>query len=124
MRKEVILGGIAGAAVILILTLLMLLVIDNFITDFLSPTGNILVGFLVVVLAHIAGGFLAGLLAHPDQQFAGFLAGLIAGLVMVVVWLFIVGISSQTIMGGLIVLILWIILAWAGSAFTRHSKKS
>jgi len=124
MEKKVIFGGIAGAAVIIIFTLALMLVFDSFFAELISSTSNVLISLLVVLLAPIAGGFLAGLVGKPNPLQAGLLAGLIAGVFMFIAWLVIAGFSLETILSGLVILFVWVILARVASGFARLSHKS
>lgn len=124
MDKKVIWGGIAGGIVTIVFALALLLVINSFITDPLSSTGNLLISLLVMLLAPIAGGFMAGLVGQSNPMQAGLLTGLIAGLFILIAWLFIAGISLQTILSGLVILFVWVVLARVASGFARPPRKS
>ena len=124
MEKKVIFGGIAGAAVIIVFTLALTLVFDSFLTELISSTSNVLISLLVVLLAPIAGGFLAGLVGKSNPLQAGLLAGLIAGVFMFIAWLVIVGFSLETVLSGLVILFVWVVLARVASGFARLSNKS
>ncbi len=124
MEKKVIFGGIAGAAVIIIFMLALTLVFDSFLTKLISSTSNVLISLLVVLLAPIAGGFLAGLVGKSNPFQAGLLAGLIAGVFMFIAWLVIVGFSLETVLSGLVILFVWVVLARVASGFARLSNKS
>ncbi len=119
--RKVIWGGIGGGAAILAVGVVVLFAFNGFAPGLLASTGNVLIGLVPLVLAPIAGGFLAGLIAKPDPKRAGLIAGLLAALVLLAGWLVVVGLTLDAVVGGLVVGFIWVILArvFAGFAVPR-----
>jgi hypothetical protein len=111
MEKKVILGGVLGGLTILAVGVVVLLAFNGFAPGLLANTSNVLIGLIPLVVAPIAGGFLAGLIARNDPKRAGLIAGLLAALVLLIGWLIVVGLTLDTIVGGLAVGLVWVILA-------------
>jgi hypothetical protein len=121
MNRRVILGGITGGVAILAVGVVVLLAFNGFAPGLLAGTSNVLIGLVPLVLAPIAGGFLSGLIAKSDPKRAGLIAGLLATLVLLIGWLIVVGLTFDTVVGGLVVGFVWVILAriFAGFAAAR-----
>lgn len=117
MRK-MILGGLAGGLVILVFALSII-----FLMNSLSPgfkAGEVgLIGLAPALLAPMAGGFLAGLLAKEKAHQAGWIAGGLAGLVILVVWVVLMGFSVQAILRGMV---LCLVIAMVARAFAGFAK--
>ncbi len=124
MDKKVILGGVGGGLVILAFALSILLIVNSFFPGMVANGDNLLVGMIPLLLAPIAGGFLAGLIGRPNPRQAGLIAGLLASLVIFIGWLVIVGLSVETILSGLVIIFLWVILARLFAGFSQPRLKS
>ena len=72
----------------------------------------------------MAGGFLAGLLAKEKANQAGWIAGGLAGIVILIGWIFLMGFSFQTALRGLVlgVVIAFIARIFSGFAQPRREK--
>jgi hypothetical protein len=124
MDRRVILGGIGGGLVILAFALSILLIVNGFFPTLVASGDNLLVGMIPLLLAPIAGGFLAGLIGRPNPHQSGLIAGLLASLVIFIGWLVIVGLSVQTILSGLVIVFLWVVLARLFAGFAQPRLKS
>ncbi len=124
MDRKVILGGIGGGLVILAFTLSIWLIINSFFPNLIADGNNLVVGMVPLLIAPIAGGFLAGLIGRPNPLQAGLIAGLLASLVIFIGWLVIVGLSVQTILSGLVIVFLWVVLARLFAGFSQPRLKS
>lgn len=80
MDKKVIIGGGIGALVTLVFALGILLFLEGVLTDLLALVGNTVISLTTILLAPIAGGFLAGLISPSKPRQAGLIAGLAAGI--------------------------------------------
>lgn len=123
MNKKVGLGGVAGALVMLVFAFGSLLVINRFSLDQIAMPSNALLSLIIMLMSPIAGGFLAGLIAPERPRQAGLFAGLLAGMMVLIAWLAIMGIFWDTLLSGLVVMFVWIILSRLGAGFSknRHS---
>jgi len=124
MDRKVVLGGIGGGLVILAFALSILLIINSFFPDLIANGSNLLIGMIPLLLAPIAGGFLAGLIGRTNPLHAGLIAGLLASLVVFIGWLVVVGLSVETILSGLVIVFLWVILARLFAGFAQPRMKS
>lgn len=124
MDKKIILGGFLGGAAIVVVGVVILFAFNGFAPGLLASTTNVLLGLVPLVLAPIGGGFLAGLIGKSNPKLAGLIAGLLAALVLIIGWLIVVGLTYETIVGGLVVGFVWVILArvFAGFAGSRNGK--
>jgi hypothetical protein len=124
MNKKVGLGGVAGALVMMMFSFGSLVVINGFSLDQIALPSNALLSLIIMLMAPIAGGFIAGLIAQENLQQAGLFAGLIAGLTVLLAWLAMMGILWDTLLSGLVVMFVWIFLSRLGAGFSkgRHSK--
>jgi hypothetical protein len=123
MRVKVGLGAVFGALVMLIFAFGTLLVINGFSLDQIALPSNALFSLIIMLISPIAGGFLAGLIVHEKPRLAGFFAGLMAGLVVLIAWLVVVDFLWETLLSGLVVTFVWIFLSRLGAGFStsRHS---
>jgi hypothetical protein len=124
MDRKVVLGGIGGGLVILAFALSILLIINSFFPGLIANGSNLLIGMIPLLLAPIAGGFLAGLIGRTNPLQAGLIAGLLASLVVFIGWLVVVGLSVETILSGLVIVFLWVILARLFAGFAQPRMKS
>jgi hypothetical protein len=122
MHKKTGLGGAAGALGMLVFALGGLLVINGFSLEQITSPSNALLSLILMLMSPVAGGFLAGLIAQENFRQAGLFAGLIAGLVMLLAWLVMVGILWETLLSGLVVTFVWILLSRLGAGFAQTSQ--
>ena len=122
MNKKVGLGGVAGALVMLVFAFGSLLVINGFSLDQIAMPSNALLSLIIMLMSPIAGGFMAGLIAHEKPRQAGLLAGLMAGLLVLIAWLVMVGILWETLLSGLVVIFVWIFLSRLGAGFSTSKR--
>lgn len=108
-----------GGAVTLVFAFAMLLVLNGLFMDFAAISNNIVVGFITILLAPVAGGFLAGLIGRQEPRKAGLIAGLSASLFVFAAWLLVSGISFQTILTGLAIIFVWVMLSRVGGGFNK-----
>jgi hypothetical protein len=99
-----------------------LLVINGFSLDQITSPSNAFLSLILMLMAPVAGGFLAGLIAQENSRQAGLLAGLMAGLVMLLAWLVMVGILWETLLSGLVLNFVWILLSRLGAGFAQTSQ--
>ncbi|MBG0786653.1 MAG: hypothetical protein H0S79_16270 [Anaerolineaceae bacterium] len=117
MRNR-ILGGVIGGLVILIFALSIVFLMNSLSPEF--SAGEVgLIGLAPALLAPMAGGFLAGLLAKEKAQQAGWIAGGLAGVVILVVWVILMGFSLQAILRGIV---LCLVIAMVARAFAGFAK--
>ncbi|MDY6872441.1 MAG: hypothetical protein SVR81_00525 [Chloroflexota bacterium] len=121
MDKKVVLSGLLGGLTILAVGVIILFAFNGFAPGLLANTSNVFLGLIPLVVAPIAGGFLAGLIARHNPKRAGLFAGLLAALVLLIGWLIVVGLTLDTFVGGFAVGLVWVILAriFAGFAAAR-----
>lgn len=111
MDKKVVLGGVLGGLTILAVGVVILFAFNGFAPGLLANTSNVFLGLIPLVIAPIAGGFLAGFIARKDPKKAGLIAGVLAALVLLIGWLIVVGLSLDTVVGGIAVGLVWVVLA-------------
>ena len=117
MRK-MILGGLVGGLVILVFALSIVFLMNSVSPGF--SAGEVgLIGLAPALLAPMAGGFLAGLLAKEKAQHAGWIAGGLAGIVILVIWVVLMGYSLQAILRGIV---LSLVIAMVARAFAGFAK--
>lgn len=123
MRKIIISGAVGGIIILLFAFSIVYLMSDMF-PELLSGGANSLSGLLPVLIAPMAGGFLAGLLAKEKANQAGWIAGGLAGIVILIGWIFLMGFSFQTALRGLVlgVVIAFIARVFSGFAQPRREK--
>jgi len=122
MKVEVGLGGLVGALVILMFSFGLLLVINGFSLDQIALPVNAILSLVIMFVSPVAGGFLAGLIAQEKPHGAGIIAGLMAGLVVVIAWLALMGIFWETLLSGLLLIFVWIFLSRLGAGFSRNRQ--
>ena len=103
MGKRVIWGGVAGGGVTLIFALGILLIFNEFSLALVTSTNNMLVNLAAILLAPVAGGFLAGLIAGKNPHLAGLIAGLEASLVVFILWMAISGLVMESVLSGMVI---------------------
>lgn len=123
MNKRVILGGLVGGVVILAFSFSILLLLDG-VLPALTSGSNLWMGLLPMMLAPVAGGFLSGLIGKPNPLQAGLIAGLLAGLIVFIGWVVYAGLSFEAILSGIVIVLLWVILARVMAGFTQPRKKA
>jgi hypothetical protein len=120
LDKKGVIGAVLGAGITLIFSLGSLLVLNNFSLERITPESNGPFGLLIVLMAPIAGGFLAGIFYQKNPHQAGLFAGFGASLVLLIPWLVISGFSWAGVLGGLIIGFVWIFLSRLGGGFSSH----
>lgn len=123
MDKRVIFGGGIGGIVILAFAFSILLIVNSFFPALVSGS-NLWVGMAPLLLAPVAGGFLAGLIGKANPPQAGLIAGLIAGLVVFLGWVVYVGLHIESILSGIVIVFLWVILARIMAGFAQPRNKA
>ena len=118
MRK-LILGGVAGGAVTLIFALSLVFVMNSLFPDQFSLSSAGLTGLAPVLLAPMAGGFLAGLLAKGQAKQAGWIAGGLAGAVILIGWIVLMGFSYQVTLRGVVLCLVISLVARLFSGFAQ-----
>ncbi len=122
MDKKVIIGGGVGALVTLVFALGILLFLQDALSNTLSSGGNMVISLLTILLAPVAGGFLAGLIGKTKPRQAGLITGLTAGIFVFVAWIVMTGFSFQTLLSGLVIVFVWVVMARLASGFA-HPKR-
>lgn len=117
MQKS-ILGGIVGGLVILVFALSIVFLMNSLYPEFSADEVG-LIGLAPALLAPMAGGFLAGLLAKEVAHQAGWIAGGLAGIVILITWVFLMGFSVQAILRGIV---LCLVIAMVARAFAGFAK--
>ena len=116
------LGGIVGGVVILAFAFAILLIVNSFFPA-LAASSNLWIGMVPMLLAPVAGGFLAGLIGKENPMQAGLIAGLLAGTLVFIGWVAYVGIHLESILSGLVIVFLWVILARVMARFAQPQQK-
>ena len=121
MRKGV-LGGVIGAVV----TLLFLYSYFYLWNVYFSDISSFLIlgcsiSWTLQFMAPMAGGFLAGLIAKEDAKLAGWLAGSLAGLVMIIALAIPNGYTLETFVGTLVEMVVLVVISrvFAGFAMPK-----
>lgn len=123
MDKKIFLGAFVGALVTLIMTFGIIFGLTTFSGSLASSTANTVISTITVLMAPVAGGFLAGLIGRSNPKKAGLFAGLSASLVIMVAWLILTDINSSTLLSGVVIIFIWVILARMASSFVRPQLK-
>ncbi len=123
MNKRVILGGVVGGVVILAFAFSILMLLDG-VLPALTSGSNLWMGWLSMMLAPVAGGFLSGLIGKPNPLKAGLIAGLLAGLIVFIGWVVYAGLSVETILSGIVIVLLWVVLARVMAGYAQPRKKA
>ena len=124
MNKNVILGGIVGAVVILFFTIGILWGFGSFSDQWGSSPANMVTSVITILITPIAGGFAAALIGKSKPHRAGSIAGLGASLVILIAWLTIMGISGSTLLSGLVIGFIWVVLARIASGLVKPENGS
>lgn len=122
MDNRIIAGALVGTLVMLILSLGSLVLFARFSGDLITSTNSMLLNLVAVLMAPIAGGFVAGLIGRANPRQAGLLAGSGASFVILFSWLAITGLSLGTIISGLVIGLLWVFLSRLGAGFSIQNK--
>lgn len=120
LNKKVILGGIAGAVVIVLISFGLLILFNQILTGLAMSAANIVVGLIIFFLAPVSGGFLAGTIGRTNPLRAGLIAGSIAGVMILISFLLIFGFSFQTLVSSLVVVFVWVFLSRISAGFARR----
>ncbi len=123
MNKRVIVGGVVGGVVILGFSFSILLITNSMIPG-LTTGSNLWVGLLPMLLAPVAGGFLSGLIGKANPLLAGTIAGLLAGVVVFIGWVAFTGLRMDTILSGIVIVLLWVVLARVMAGFAQPRMKT
>ena len=116
-ENRIILGGALGALITVAFSLGSMLLLNAFSLEFLRSIRNMPLGMIILLMAPIAGGFLAGLIGKNNARQAGLMAGIGASLVMIIAWVLISWGTWEEILSGLVIGFLWIFLSHLGSGF-------
>lgn len=119
MNKKWVLGAVIGAFTILGFSIIMLVSLTSFLAKVVSAPAVTILSLITLLLAPIAGGFLAGLIGKSDPRRAGLFAGLSASLVILAAWLVISGVTYQTFVSGLIIGFMWVFIARTAAGFVK-----
>ncbi len=119
MIQKTILGAAVGAVTTLLLTFGIIFGLTSFSGSLTSSTVNTVISTMTILLAPVAGGFLAGLIGRSNPKKAGLFAGLSASLVILAAWLILTGFNSSTLVSGVVIIFIWVILARLASSFVR-----
>lgn len=117
---RVILSGIAGGLATLIFALALIYLMSSIFPGYLSLDTNSALRLLPAFLAPVAGGFLAGLLAKEKAKQAGWIAGSLAGIVMLSGWVWLMGFGFQVVLRGIVV---FLVVTGLTRAFAGFAKK-
>lgn len=123
MRK-VIFSGVVGGIVILVFAFFIVFLMRDLYPGLFSADQTNLFGLAPALIAPMAGGFLAGLLAKEKAKQAGWVAGGLAGLAILVGWVLLMGFSVQTILSGLVLGIVIAIVSRVFSGFAEPQGAS
>lgn len=123
MNKRVILGGVVGGVVVLAFAFSILLLFNGALPA-LTSGSSLWVSLLPMMLAPVAGGFLSGLIGKTNPRQAGLIAGSLAGLVIFVGWVILSGLSLETVLSGVVIVLLWVVLARTMAGFAQPRKKA
>lgn len=123
MNKRVILGGVVGGVVILVFSFSILVIVNSFFPE-LTTGSNLWMGLLPMILAPVAGGFLSGLIGKQNPMQAGLIAGLLAGLVVFIGWVIYTGLRVETVLSGIVIVLLWVVLARVMAGFAQPRKEA
>lgn len=118
MDIKVILGGIIGGLLIIVFALAILLIVNSVLDVGESSVGTIILIFVPLILAPFGGGFLAGKFGKLNPRQSGIIAGLLAGLFIMMAWFFINNLNMETLISGVLILVMWVILAVLASGLS------
>ena len=82
-----------------------------------------MISVITILLAPVAGGFLAGLIGRSNPQKAALFAGLSASFLIFIAWLVLTGFEGSTLLSGLVIVFIWTVLARLASGFVRPKLK-
>lgn len=117
---RVIISGVVGGVATLVFALALIYLMSSFFPNDFSLGADSSLTLLPAFLAPIAGGFLAGLLAKDQAKQAGWIAGVLAGVVMLISWIWLMGFGYQVVLRGVVVFLL---VAGLTRAFAGFSQK-
>jgi hypothetical protein len=119
MERRVLLGGLVGGLVTLLFAFSIVFLLNSYLPGFYASDGSWALGLLPLLLAPMAGGFLAGVIAKQNVRKAGSIAGGLAGIVILVGWLFLMGGSFAMALRGAVVALVIFAFARTFSGFAR-----
>ncbi len=119
MKRRVILGGLTGGMVTLLFVFSIAFLFNSFLPGIYTSGENWILGLLPLLLAPMAGGFLAGVIARQDLRKAGTIAGGLAGIVILVGWLFLMSGSFTMVLRGAVIALIVFAFARTFSGFAR-----
>lgn len=119
MERRVLLGGLAGGVVTLLFAASIVFLLDSYLPGLYASDGSWILGLLPALLAPMAGGFLAGVIAQQNVRQAGAIAGGLAGGVILVGWLIVMGVSLTMVLRGAVVALVVFVFARTFSGFAR-----
>lgn len=118
MRK-MILGGLVGGMVTLIFAISLVFVMNTLLSDQISIDASGWMSLVPVLLAPMAGGFLSGLLAKEQAKQAGWIAGGLAGAVIMIAWIVLMGFNYQMILRGVVLCLVIAVVTRVFSGFAQ-----
>jgi hypothetical protein len=118
MRKAIF-SGVIGGFIILTFAFSIVYLMSDLFPGLVSEGTTSLINLAPALIAPIAGGFLAGLLAKENAELAGWIAGGLAGMVVLVGWVILMGFSISTFLRGLI---LGIVIAFVARVFSGLAR--
>lgn len=116
MDKRSSLAALIGAVMMVIFALGPLIWSGFSEVGFVSQD-DLFFNLVMMLLSPTAGGFVAGLISKANPKCAGLLAGLGGGMALFTFWLVFSGVSKETVISGLVVVFVWMFLAWIGAGF-------
>jgi hypothetical protein len=119
MERRVILGGLVGGVVTLLFAFSIVFLLNSYLPELYTSEGSWVLGLLPALLAPMAGGFLAGVIARPKVREAGTIAGGLAGGVILVGWLVLMGGSFAVVLRGAVIALVVFLFARTFSGFAR-----
>lgn len=122
MDDRITLASVVGAVVMVTFALGILVLFSDFSMHFVSTLNATLFNLAAVLMAPIAGGFVAGLIGRTNPRQAGLLAGLGGAFVILFSWLAISGLSLETTLSGLVIGLVWVFLSRLGAGFSSAKK--
>ena len=122
MDDRITSASVVGAVVMVTFALGILVLFSDFSLDFVSTVNATLFNLAAVLMAPIAGGFVAGLIGSTNPRQAGLLAGLGGAFVILFSWLAIAGLSLETTLSGLVIGLVWVFLSRLGAGFSSAKK--
>ena len=120
VKSRVILGGVVGGVVILVFAFFMVFVLNSYLSGLVAGETSWLFGLIPVLLASMAGGFLAGIIARQEVRKAGMIAGGLAGAVIMVAWIVVMPGGWAMALRGVVIGLVVLTIARTFSGFARQ----